>query len=157
MTILSGEEIIRYVRSGRLVIEPFDERLVGRGSLDVRLGSEFRVFVKRQEILHAREKPEYEKFTTKVTIEPGGYFLLLPGELIHGITMERLRLPRDLAGWIEGRSSYARIGIAIHVTSGFIHPGSDEHQVLEITNLSPMAIALYPGERICQIVFEKVG
>jgi len=32
------------------------------------------------------------------------------GELIHGITEETIRLPNDLAGWIEGRSRYARIG-----------------------------------------------
>jgi len=44
----------------------------------------------------------------------------------------------------------------IHVTAGLVQPGSDNKQVLEISNMSPMPIALYPGTRICQIVLETV-
>ncbi len=80
----------------------------------------------------------------------------MPGELVHGITRERIRLPDDVMGWIEGRSRYARIGLMVHVTAGLIQPGSDNRQVLETSNMSPMPLALYPGTKICQIILEKV-
>ena len=48
---------------------------------------------------------------------------LAPGETIHGITRERITLPGDIGGWLEGRSRFARLGLMIHVTSGFVQPG----------------------------------
>ena len=107
-------------------------------------------------IFHAKEKVDYKKITKIIRVKDADYFLLMPGELVHGITKERLKLPDNLAGWIEGRSCYARIGLMIHVTAGLVQPGSNNKQVLEISNMSPMPIALYPGTRICQIVLETV-
>ena len=99
---------------------------------------------------------DYEEVTDLVTVEDGDYLLLMPGELVHGITKENIRLPQNLAGWIEGRSRYARIGLMVHVTAGLVQPGCNNKQVLEISNMSPMPLALYPGTRICQIVLEEV-
>jgi len=42
------------------------------------------------------------------------------------------------------------------MTAGLIQPGCDNKQVLEISNMSPMPLALYPGTKICQIVIEEV-
>ena len=80
----------------------------------------------------------------------------MPGELVHGITKEKVALSEDLVGWIEGRSRFARVGLMIHVTAGLVQPGCDNKQVLEISNMSPMPIALNPGTRICQIILEKI-
>jgi dCTP deaminase len=44
----------------------------------------------------------------------------------------------------------------IHVTAGLVQPCCNNKQVLEISNMSPMPIALYPGTRICQIILEKI-
>ena len=63
-------------------------------------------------------------------------YALGPGETILGITRERIRLPPDLAGWLEGRSRYARLGLMIHVTAGFVAPGVDSRQVLEMSNVA---------------------
>jgi dCTP deaminase len=80
----------------------------------------------------------------------------MPGELVHGITKELVALPDDVAGWIEGRSSFARMGLMIHMSAGLVQPGTRNKQVLEVSNLSPAPIALYPGTRICQLVLESV-
>jgi len=153
---LSKAAILEYIKNGRLKIEPFNKDQVGPGSIDLTLGNEFRVFEKVSKIYHVKDEVDYEKITKRVKVKDGDYFLLMPGELVHGITKERLKLPENLAGWIEGRTSYARIGLMIHVTAGLVQPGSDNKQVLEISNMSPMPIALYPGTRICQIVLETV-
>ena len=36
-----------------------------------------------------------------------------------------------------------------------MQPGSDNHQVLEMTNLGPHALMLRPGVRICQLVIDR--
>jgi len=103
-----------------------------------------------------KEDLDYEAVTKVVCVKDGDYLLLMPGELVHGITVETIRLSEDLAGWIEGRSRFARIGLMVHVTAGLVQPSCNNKQVLEISNMSPMPIALYPGTRICQIILEKV-
>jgi dCTP deaminase len=120
------------------------------------LGNKFRVFKKVREVFHVTEEVEYNKITEVVEVNEGDFLLVMPGELVHGVTKEKLTLPENLAGRIEGRSRYARIGLMTHVTAGLVQPGCNNKQVLEISNMSPMPIALHPGTRICQIVLEEV-
>ena len=42
----------------------------------------------------------------------------------------------------------------VHITAAFIQPGIDNHQALEINNAGPMPLALRPGTRLCQFMFE---
>jgi dCTP deaminase len=81
---------------------------------------------------------------------------LKPGELCLGKTLERLTLPKDIMGKLEGRSRYARMGVIIHLTSALVQPGSDNRQVLEIVNLAPFPIRLHAGMRVSQVVFEML-
>ena len=156
ITILSKDEILKSIENGKIEITPFEGDQVGPTSVDLTLGSKFRVFKKVRKIFHINEKLDFQEVTKIVSIKDGDYLLLMPGELVHGITVERIRLSEDLAGWIEGRSRFARIGLMVHVTAGLVQPSCDNKQVLEISNMSPMPIALYPGTRICQIIFEKL-
>lgn len=156
ITVLSRDEILTYIEDGKIEITPFDRSQIGPTSIDLTLGNEFRVFRKVRKIFHVKEDVNYEEITEIVKVKEGDYLLLMPGELVHGITEEKIKLSEDVAGWIEGRSRYARIGLMIHVTAGLVQPACDNKQVLEISNMSPMPIALYPGTRICQIVLEKV-
>lgn len=155
-TILSRTEILRLIDEGKLNINPFSKRQVGPGSVDLTLGNVFRVFEKIRGIIHVKGDPHVERFTKLVTVKDGDYLLLMPGELVHGITRELIALPDDVAGWIEGRSSYARMGLMIHMSAGLVQPGTRNRQVLEVSNMSPAPIALYPGARICQLVLESV-
>ena len=80
---------------------------------------------------------------------------LAPGETIHGITRERVTLPGDIGGWLEGRSRFARLGLMIHVTSGFVQPGVASRQVLEMSNVSGRTLLIHPGVRLLQIVLQR--
>ena len=72
-----------------------------------------------------------------------------------GITVESVSLPEDVCGWLEGRSRFARMGLAVHVTASFMQPGISNRQVLEISNLSPHPLELHAGTSICQFIFQR--
>ncbi len=154
MGVLTRSEILRRIEAGTIAIDPFDPRQVGPASIDLHLDRQFRVFRPAQEIFHVTDEADYRSVTEIIEVED--YFLLLPGQAIHGVTQERITLPDDICGWIQGRSRFARIGLMVHVTANFMQPGiRDAKQVLEMNNAGPMPLAIHPGTTICQIILEE--
>ncbi len=47
---------------------------------------------------------------------------------------------------VEGRSSFARVGIAVHMTAPKIDPGFDNHIALEMHNVGKDRVTLRAGE-----------
>lgn len=82
--------------------------------------------------------------------------VLEPGDFILGSTLERLELPSDLVATVEGKSSLGRIGLAVHITAGFIDPGFRGHITLELKNMNRVPVKLVPRMPICQIGFEPL-
>lgn len=78
---------------------------------------------------------------------------LQPREFILCSTNERVDLPANIVGRLEGKSSWARKGLIVH-TAGFVDPGFSGTLTLEMSNLSDVPILLKWGERICQIAFQ---
>jgi len=155
MAILTRQEILKEIRSGNLRIDPFFENMVGPGSVDLSLGNVFRTFKKMHNIYDVTDNANFNDVTDLLTIGDNERFVLMPQETVLGITRERITLPPYLCGWLEGRSRFARLGMMVHITAGFMQPGIDNHQVLEISNVSSVPLALHPGTRICQFIFEK--
>jgi dCTP deaminase len=155
VAILTHDEIIRRVRSGEIGIDPFSEEKVGPASVDLHLHNQFRVFRRVRDIFHVTEEADYSEVTELLTIEADDYFVLMPGETAHGMTHERLRLPDNLCGWLQGRSRFARVGLMVHITASLMQPGIDNHQALEMNNAGPMPLAIRPGIAICQFIFEE--
>ena len=54
-----------------------------------------------------------------IVLDEGRGVLSSPGELALAVTLESVTLPADLVGWLDGRSSLARLGLMVHVTA---HP-----------------------------------
>ena len=79
----------------------------------------------------------------------------MPGETILGITKEKITLPQNMCGWLEGRSRYARLGLMVHISASFMQPGLSNRQVLEMTNMSSVALRLHAGTKICQFIFQE--
>jgi dCTP deaminase len=98
----------------------------------------------------------YRRGDENITLDENGYELL-PGEFILASTQERIHVPADLVARVEGKSSWARRGILVHVSAGYIDPGFQGNVTLEIANLhSAKSAHLYPGDRIAQIAFEDL-
>ena len=83
-------------------------------------------------------------------------FVLHPGELALGITLEAITLPDDLVGWLDGRSSLARLGLMVHVTAHRIDPGWSGNIVLEFFNSGKLPLAMRPGMAIGAMSFETL-
>ncbi len=77
---------------------------------------------------------------------------LKPGEMLLGRTFEKFTIPPGYAGKLEGRSSFARMGLAIHCSGDFINPGYGGHMPLQLINHSNSPIVLVPRLPICQLV-----
>ena len=152
--ILTRDDILQEIQSGRIRVEPFDETAVGPASVDLRLGNEIRIFAPMPQIIPITQGVEYRDITYKLELGDTGY-VIKPGELVLGLTREKITLPVDIAGWLSSRSRFARLGLMVHISAPFIHPGISNHQVLEIFNTGPNFLKLVPGERICQFVFDR--
>jgi dCTP deaminase len=148
--ILTHDVILREIESGRLVIDPFQLDQVGPASIDLHLGDEIRVMEGGPPVIDLTDDADFRTVTQVRPLTTP--YVLQPGETIHGITRERIRLPPDVGGWLEGRSRYARLGLMIHVTSGFV---VDNRQVLEMSNVAGRPLAIRAGTRLCQIVLQR--
>ncbi|KAL0227579.1 hypothetical protein RCL1_003723 [Eukaryota sp. TZLM3-RCL] len=154
--ILSKDEILKAIDSGDISIDPFDKSRVNCASVDLCLGNEFRFFPQTNNVIPMNEDANYKDFSEKVTVTDEEGFVLQPGQLCLGITKETIRLAPSICGILEGRSRFARFGMAIHITAGFMNPGIQNRQVLEIFNASPNALLLKPGTAVCQFVFLRM-
>ncbi|MBE3108975.1 MAG: dCTP deaminase [Acidobacteria bacterium] len=149
--ILAKPEILRQIRDGRIKFEPYDEDAVGPASIDLTLDDKLRVFNSDQHITLA--DMDYKTLAKLVDITDG--YLLKPGELVLGITKERITLPEDVCGWLNSRSRFARIGLMSHIAAPFLAPGISNRQILEIYNAGRNKIRLAPGMRICHVVLQE--
>lgn len=144
--VLGKEEILKEVKKGNLKIEPFNSNDIKGSSIDLTLDNKFKIFYKD---INGEDYRKYSKLISKNEI------ILEPGDFILGITKEKITL-KNLCGWLQGRSTYARLGLGIHVTANFIHPGVSNKQVLEIKNLNNYKIKIKAGMKICQLIIERV-
>ena len=63
-------------------------------------------------------------------------------------------MPRNLIAMVEGRSTYARVGLSMHQTAPWIQPGWNGQITLEIRNSGPLKIELTPLiDMPCQLTF----
>lgn len=153
MGVLTRDAIQRELDSGRLVIDPFSPQQLGPASIDLTLGDEIRVLEPGGGSIPIRDETDYRDHTRALRLDRP--FVLEPGGTIHGITRERVTLPEDLCGFLEGRSRFARLGLMIHVTSAFVQPGVSNRQVLEMSNVAGHPLEIHAGVRLCQLVLMR--
>ena len=100
--ILTRDVIMREIAEGRLALDPFVPDQVGPASIDLHLGDEIRVMEGGPPVIELDEHADYRTVTRVHPLDTP--YVLRPGETIHGITRERIRLPPDVGGWLAGRS-----------------------------------------------------
>lgn len=162
---LCDRDIEAYLDSGKLTIVPRPpvERISGV-TVDVCLGHQFRVFRghtapyidlsgPKEEVSAALERV----MSDEINLAEGEAFFLHPGELALAVTLESVTLPDDLVGWLDGRSSLARLGLMVHVTAHRIDPGWHGKIVLEFHNSGKLPLALRPGMTIGALSFELLS
>jgi dCTP deaminase len=167
--ILSQKEIRAAVKKGDIKFDPpLEDRQWKEASVDLRLGHQFTKFNDKVASAFAvsvatglgpiaatglwQEKilKERDAVGKKET------YVLEPEEFVLALTHERVWIPRYLIGMVEGRSTYARVGLTMHQTAPWLQPGWNGH-ITEIRNSGPLKIDLSPGiDMPCQITFFRL-
>lgn len=91
------------------------------------------------------------------TLGKGEYILLKPSEFLLGCTYEKFTMPVDCAGCCVARSSYSRLGLIINCSGNIIPPGYRGHGPIQLFNMSPNPIKIYPYLPIGQIIITKLS
>lgn len=158
--ILSDRDIRARLARGDLKIGPLeDEQLqIQPASVDVRLGDEFIVYRPSQVVcLDPRDPASLSAAAERIVVAPERGFVLHPGEFGLASTIEEVAIPADLVATVDGRSSIGRLAVVVHATAGFIDPGFCGQITLELSNIGPLPVRLYPGMRIAQIVLHQLS
>ena len=161
---LNDEDIITCLKEKRIIITPLPshEKITGI-SVDLTLGNSFRVFNDHAapflDLSGTKEEVQQtieSVMSKEITLSETESFFLHPGELALAVTHEVITLPDDLVGWLDGRSSLARLGLMVHATAHRIDPGWSGKIVLEFVNNGKLPLALKPGMTIGAINFETM-
>jgi dCTP deaminase len=158
--VLSDRDIRAAIEAGRIKIEPMPDldSQLGSVSVDFRLSRTFMVFEhSRHSYIDPRRPQSIGEAMRTIVVEEDEPFIMQPGDFALASTIESLELPNDLLGRLEGRSSIARLGITVHSTAAVFEPGWIGTATMELSNLGRMAVALYPGMRICAFSFETLS
>ncbi|MBI4504215.1 MAG: dCTP deaminase [Chloroflexi bacterium] len=177
--ILSDREIEDLLAKRAIVIEPPPlPRQYTTSALDLTLGDELYEFRTPQEIQQEIQAAQprgvrlsvaidmadpyfaaiSQKYLRPVRKEPDGSFLIERHQFVLGSTREYIKLPKEqrIAARVESKSTLARFGLVVHLTAPTVHAGFSGVLVLEICNLGYYPLRLVPGQRICQLIFERL-
>jgi len=136
------------------IIRPFDPDLVQPSSYDLTLGNRFLwiSYEDEGEIIGYDDVPQYEVIELtggEKTIE------LEPGEFCLAHTEEFVCVPVYLSAIVAGKSTWARKGLTIHQTAGWVDPGFFGRITLELKNVGSCVLQLKVGDPIAQLVLMK--
>ena len=145
MFVKGREQIIITPEPGSQSIQPT--------SVDLHLSSTLRLYPLPIRGLRLVLDPEQGADTREKHF---GTHELEPGDFLLASTLEHVTIPHDLVAIVEGKSSLGRIGLAVHITAGFIDPGFRGNITLELKNVNAHPILLTGGMAICQLCFEPI-
>lgn len=163
--VLSQPDIRAEVEKGNIKFDPpLEEKQWGEASIDLRLGFDFtKLNVAKGASFSVAEGLEtigkaglYSRRKLRPLDEMGHpeKFELHENEFVLALTHETVSIPNHLIAMVEGRSTYARVGLTMHQTAPWIQPGWTGQITLEIRNSGPLTISLQPLlDRPCQLTF----
>ncbi|KMP10903.1 hypothetical protein UR09_04900 [Candidatus Nitromaritima sp. SCGC AAA799-A02] len=169
--ILSNADIRKALKEKSLIIDPIpQEEQIDTTSIDLRLGEP--LWIWDPELIKQRgDEPKIdadqlnfkelsEQYLVEVPRESSGQYIIWPQMVYLASTYEKVKLPTGsrLSARVEGKSSLARLGLAVHMTAPTIHCGTGFGIItLEIYNHGPFSIEVTPETtRICQLIMEQV-
>lgn len=161
---LTDGQIEAYLAAGKIILDPapLAEDISGV-TVDIHLGNEFRVlqdhaapFIDISGPRDEIDKAIQSVMSEAIVLNEDQAFFIHPGEFALAVTHESVTLPADMVGWLDGRSSLARLGLMVHVTAHRIDPGWSGQVVLEFFNSGKLPLALRPLMKIGALSFEQL-
>ncbi len=112
--ILSDFDIKGYLASKKLVIDPLSDETIRENGVDLRIDDEIMRFNYTKDPVDLNDKATLDKIYQKEKVEKD--FVLSPQERILVKIKEKIKMPPDLVGLCNVRSTFARLGIGIPPT-----------------------------------------
>lgn len=162
---LCDKDIYQHIQQGsiKIIPQPDYDQISGL-TVDIRLGNKFRVFKDHAAPFIDLSGPKEQVqqalnsvMSEEIELDEDNSFFLHPGQLALAITYESVTLPDNIVGWLDGRSSLARLGLMVHVTAHRIDPGWSGNIVLEFFNSGKLPLALKPKMKIGALSFEVLS
>lgn len=154
--ILADKTIRDYLASGKINIFPeFNLSDIRPTGIRLHLGSELLIPIENQIVdLESNEDVKFDRISIV-----SDSFTLKPGQFILGATCEKIKVPRNIVCHVDGRSTVARIGLAIHCTSSIIDGNFEEARtiVLEMKNQGPFDIVLRYKTALAMLSFTQLS
>jgi len=163
--ILSQVNLRAAVEAGEISFTPpIEEKQWGEASIDLRLGFSFtRISEAGSMTLSVADGLATlgksglwatKELQLKDALRDRERFVLEPGKFVLAMTYESIKVPKNMIALVEGRSTYARVGLSMHQTAPWIQPSWSGPIILEIMNHGPLRIELTPViDRPCQLTF----
>jgi len=152
--------IKEYIRLGKIKIGNLSktwEKDIDQVSMDFHLGKRILIPTMGRHIVIDIRRGVSKEMYEEINLKIGDPITIRPGQFFIAETLESLTLPSDIVGRLEGKSSFARLGIVIHQTSARFDPGWDGTAALELRNNSDNDVVIYCGDKICGFSFERLS
>lgn len=127
-----------FLKLGLLKINNYKEDAIQPNSLDVHIGNHFAIQL---------NDGNFEEITANE-------FVLKPGDFVLAITQEYFHFGPTLHGVLQGKSSWARVGLYVE-SAGLFDSGFEGVAVVELTNQGKAPLKLISGQPIAQMIFQK--
>lgn len=149
---LSNKTISKYIHKGKIIVN--GKLNIETKGITMNLGKEL-LIPKSKQTFDTKKPKELKYDKHDLSKKP---YILKPNDFVLGSTQQSVRTDRDIITMLDGRSTYARAGMTIHLTALVLDgvPFSQENSVLEIKNLGNFEIILHEGERIGTYLFAKL-
>lgn len=167
MAVLTKHQILTLLDEKKICFSPsIDAFQLQPHAVDLRLG--YRFLIPRNWTVDAQGRraikvaiddvEQHREQFDEVVLEPGQYFDLLPNEFVIGTSLERIEMNADnVMAILFPRTSTNRRGINLSL-SGIIDTGYKGNLIFPMKNeAGDQVLRIYPGERVCQILFEELS
>jgi dCTP deaminase len=150
--ILTRNEIKTLIEKRELHIEPFEEEIVRENGLDLRIGEEYAIYAFNDQVIDVCELTSSNHLFSKVQAKDGR-IAIPPNKFVLLTTLEYVKLPINVVGFCNLRSTLARYGLTVPPT--IIDAGFEGNLTIEVVNNSSNYIVLRPGIRFLHVILAK--
>ncbi|RLE63445.1 MAG: dCTP deaminase [Thermoprotei archaeon] len=151
--MLARSDLIKCIESGEIVIEPFDEDIVRENGVDLRIGDEAAVLINNPDPLDPEDLEQVDLRQYYKVVKIDNELILQPYMKILVTTLEYIKVPTYIAGLVELRSTFARLGLSIPPT--IIDAGFEGQITLEVHG-GAFPVVLRKGLKFAHVVFMKL-
>ncbi len=137
--IICKSDILKLIESSNLIAD-YETSCLQSCSYDLRIGTIFR---DGQVINETHSRAEEQ-------------IIIEPGEIVSVLTLERLKLPKDIAGTAFAINSQSREGLMV-LNPGHVDPGFEGPLSVKAINLRKVSLPISREDKIFTVIFEKIA